>query len=341
MCLSQKGMTYMKDKLEAIRLEGLEKIRSASTTAKLQECAAELLGKEAGLLLTSGTMGNLTAILTHTQSRRPEIIAEYRSHIMVSEGGGYAHFGSVAARPIEGRNGAMDPALVEECIRDRNNVHYPVTSLICIENTHNQAGGTAVPLDNISAIKDIADRNSISMHLDGARIFNAAIALGVGAKDIAGYFDSVQCCLSKGLSAPIGSVLTGSKAFIKEARHFRKMLGGGMRQCGIIAAAGIVALTKMTDRLAEDHANAKTLAIGLNELPGIKVDMGTVQSNIVRTDIEGTGMEAAEFTARLKEFGVLSGAQGKHIVRFVLHRHISEKDVQTALGCINKALSRS
>ena len=309
------------------------------TTARLQECAAGLLGKEAAMLVTSGTMGNLTAILTHTQSRRPEIIAEYKSHIMVSEGGGYAHFGSVAARPIEGRHGALDPGKVEECVRDRDNVHYPVTSLICIENTHNQAGGTAIPLDNIYAVKKVADKYKIPMHLDGARIFNAAIALGVDAKAVAAPFDSVQFCLSKGLSAPVGSILTGSAEFIKEARHIRKMLGGGMRQCGIIAAAGLVALTKMTARLAEDHENAKALAAGLVQMPGIDIDMFTVQTNIVRTGVEGTGMEAPAFAARLAEEGVLCGAQGKYVIRFVLNRHVTAADVQTALGSISKIIT--
>jgi threonine aldolase len=309
------------------------------STIRLQEYAAGLLGKEAALLVTSGTMGNLVAVLTHTQSRRPEIIAEYNSHIMASEGGGYAHFGSVAARPLEGRYGALDPAQVEKCVRDRENVHHPVTSLICMENTHNYAGGAVIPLDSIYAVKKVADRHKIPMHLDGARIFNAATALGVEAKQIAAPFDSVQFCLSKGLSAPIGSLLAGSSDFIGEARHFRKMLGGGMRQCGFIAAAGMVALTKMIDRLAEDHANAKMLADGLIQIPGVRIDMKTVQSNIVRVDIEETGMEAAVFAARLKEKGVLCGAQGQYIIRFVLHRHISDNDTRAAINRINEVLT--
>jgi len=304
------------------------------TTVMLQEYAADLLGKGAGLLVPSGTMGNLIAILTHAQAKRAEIIAEFSSHMMVAEGGGYANLASCSVRPLVGEHGALDPRKVEECIRDRANEHHPVTRLICMENTHNYAGGTVIPPNKIYEVKKIAEKYGIPMHLDGARIFNAAIALGIEAREIAEPFESVQLCLSKGLSAPVGSLLLGSKEFIKEARFFRKMLGGGMRQCGIIAAAGMVALTGMVDRLAEDHENARTLALGLVRIPGIRIDMDTVQSNIVRADIENTGMESPVFVARLKERGVLCGGQGKYIVRFVLNRHIDSKNVLTALDQI-------
>jgi threonine aldolase len=305
------------------------------TTNKLQEYAAELLGKEAALLVPSGTMGNLVAILTHTPLRKPEIIAERSAHIVTSEACGYAHLAGTGLRTINGNMGAFDPDKVEGLIRDPENIHHPRTALICMENTHNAAGGTVVGLDNIERVHKVARKYGIPMHLDGARIFNAAHALNVTAKEIAQYFDSVQICLSKGLSAPVGSLILGTSDFIKQANAMRKMVGGGMRQCGVIAAAGYVALTKMTDRLSEDHETAKIIGYGLYELPGICLDINTVQSNMVRIDTSNWGVTAYDFVGRLKTNGVLAGAMGKYTVRFVTHRHISKEDAYRAVKIID------
>lgn len=309
-----------------------------AATIALEEYAADLLGKEAGLLVTSGTMGNFVSVLTHTQNGRCEMIAEAMSHIVVSEAGNYAYLGSVAVRSVRANHGKMDAEEIEGLVRDASNVHNPRTALICMENSHNYSGGTVAPLDNILSIRAVADRHGIPMHLDGARIFNAAIALGVPAAAVAAPFDSIQVCLSKGLSAPVGSLILGTRDFIEEARHFRKMVGGGMRQCGIIAAAGLVALKTMPQRLAEDHHTARLLAEGIAQEDGLGLDLSTVQTNMVRIDTRGTDMTGAEFVEALAAKGVLCGAQGKYIVRFVTHRHIAPKDIETALIAIHQVL---
>lgn len=242
------------------------------------------------------------------------------------KGGGYAHIAGVSLKAIDGVNGALDPEKVEGAIRDPENVHHPRTALICMENTHNAAGGTVVGLDNIEKVRKVADKYGVAMHLDGARIFNAALALKVEAREIAKYFDSVQFCLSKGLSAPFGSLVVGSREFIKYAAHMRKILGGGMRQCGIMAAAGYVALTTMVDRMAEDHENARIIGEGLCEIKGITLDINTVQTNMVRFDTSKLNVTADEFVDRLKCNGILAGPQGKYIVRLVTHRHITKED---------------
>lgn len=311
------------------------------TTNELEEFAADLFGKEAALFVTSGTQGNLAAILTHTNQRRCEIIAEEGAHVMCSEGGNLAHFGGVFPRAVKGVNGVFSPQQVEELIHDGENLHHPRTALICMENTHNSAGGTVATCEQMAAIRKVADAHGLPMYLDGARVFNAAVALGKPVREIAKYFDSVQFCLSKGLSAPIGSMLVGERDFIREARHFRKMLGGGLRQCGVITAAGKIALTKMVDRLAEDHAAAKQLGEGLVKLPGIGLDLATVQSNMTIFSVEGLGMDAAAFTDKIGEKGVLCGAFGKYLVRFVTHRHITPQDVNTVLAAVEQVVNES
>lgn len=296
------------------------------STNKLEEYAAELLGKEAALFVTSGTMGNLISILTHTPFRKPEIIAEAHSHILTSEGSGYSHVAGVGVKEIEGNKGIINPDDIESNIGYLKNPHHARTALICMENTHNSAGGTVASLENMESIRNIADKYNIPMHLDGARIFNAAVALNVKAKEIAKYFDSVQFCLSKGLSAPFGSLIVGSKEFIYEANHMRKMLGGGMRQSGVMASAGYVALTTMRDRLAEDHENAKIIGEGIYDIEGITLDLDTVQANMIKIDTSKLNVTAERFAEQLKSNGVLAGPQGKYIVRFVTHRHISRED---------------
>lgn len=302
------------------------------TVRRLEELAAEMVGKEAALFVVSGTMGNQVAILAHT-SPGDEVILEAESHIYYYEVGAMAALSGVQARPVKGFRGAMDPDAVEEAIREEN-IHYPRTSLIALENTHNRAGGTVLPLDNMAAIADVARRHGLRVHLDGARVFNAAVALGVDVREITKHVDTVQFCLSKGLGAPVGSILAGPREFIDRARKKRKMVGGGMRQAGIIAAAGIVALTKMVDRLAEDHANARILAEGLAGIDGISVDLDTVQTNIVVMDTKGLGVTAGEFVARLKERGVLASGFGRTRVRFVTHKDVSREDVLAALDVV-------
>lgn len=308
-------------------------------TVKLERYAAELFGKESGLLVSSGTMGNLVAALTFTQRRRAEIIAETNSHMVDYEGGNLSHFGGVAVRALEGKNGVLTPEQIKAAIRDPDNLHHPVTSLICVENTHANYGGTVITVEDSAKIKRIADQHGIPMHLDGARVFNAAVALGISVSDIADDFDSVQFCLSKGLSAPVGSLLVGSKDFIQEARHYRKMLGGGMRQCGIISAAGMVALTKMVNRLQEDHDNARELGKGLSQLPGFKVDAATIQTNIVRADVADTGFQSGEIVNLLEGSGVRCLSRGPHVLRFLLHRHISSQDVRDAVRIIERVVA--
>lgn len=313
--------------------------REDPTLQKLEELSAEIIGKEAALFLPSGTMGNLVAVMTHAQQRKSEIIAEFYSHILNSEAAGCSHLGGVATRGIKGANGTLDPAEVEACIRNPGVIHQPRTALICVENSHNYYGGTVTDVPHLQALKTAADRHGIPMHLDGARIFNAAAALHVQAKEIAAPFSSVMFCLSKGLSAPVGSILAGGSDFIQEARQYRKMLGGGMRQAGILAAAGIIALTEMPDRLAEDHTHAKMLAEELSELPGLHIDLDTVQTNIVRVDTGGTGKTAAEIAFSLKNAGVLCNATGPDTLRFVTHRHIENQDIRDTRNAVEQVLA--
>jgi len=309
------------------------------TTNKLQDYAAELLGKEDALFVTSGTMGNLVSIMGLTPFRKPELIAESHSHILTSEAGGYAHVAGVALKSIDGIRGEMNPTDVESAIRDPENSHHPRTALICLENTHNAAGGTVIGLDNLAKIREIATKYSIPMHLDGARIFNAAVALGVEPREIAKYFDSVQFCLSKGLSAPFGSLIVGNKEFISRALHMRKILGGGMRQSGLMAAPGLVALKTMIGRLAEEHTTAKILGNGLFEIEEITLDLASVQTNMVRIETRKLDITGIEFVNALKLHGVLAGAQGKYIVRFVTHRHISEEDALKTVELVRETVN--
>lgn len=302
------------------------------TVNRLEELAAAMTGKEAGLFVTSGTQGNQVALMTHTR-RGDEVILESEAHIFYYEAGAMAVLSGVQPRLVKGRMGILDPADIEAAIRPAD-LHFPRTSLICVENTHNRGGGTVTPPEVMKGIWEVARKHGLSVHVDGARIFNAAAALGVDVKELTKYADSVQICLSKGLSAPVGSVLVGPKDWIERARKYRKILGGGMRQAGVIAAAGIIALEKMVDRLAEDHANARLLAEGLAAVPGIFVDLATVQTNIVYVKVDGTGMEPDEFVARLKERGVLCGASVPNRVRFVTHKDVSRSDIEETIEIV-------
>ena len=303
------------------------------TVRKLEELGASLAGKEASLFVTSGTMGNQIAAMTHTQ-KGDEIICEAQSHIFYYEVGGLACLSNAQARQIPAPMGILSASLIEPAIREEN-VHLPRTGLICLENSHNRAGGTCYSLYGLAEIKNLANSYSIPVHIDGARIFNAAVAAGTTVAQIAQHADSLQMCLSKGLCAPVGSLLTGSKAFIDKARRYRKMLGGGMRQAGIIAAAGIVALTKMTERLAEDHENARYLAEALTDI-GFEVDMNTIQTNIVIFDTKPFGVKAESFVENLAALGIKGSDFGEYKVRLVTHNGIEKADISHAIQIISR-----
>ncbi len=310
------------------------------TVNRLQEYAAQLMGKEAALFVPSGTMGNLISVMVHTPERKNEIILSKTAHIFVNEGGGYAHLAGVSANTLDTPGGVFDLDELEACIRPEN-VHYPITKLICMENTHNCSGGAVISMEHMAQVSSLAKRYGLSMHLDGARIFNAALVLGVKPREIAAYFDSVQFCLSKGLSAPVGSLIVGSSAFIEQAVHIRKMLGGGMRQAGILAAAGYVALTDMVDRLEEDHKTARILGEGLAQIPGISLDLAAVQTNMVYFNIRQLGLTAGPFLLMLKEKGVLAYDTGLYDIRFVTHRHISPEDAIEAVRLVAQAVGQA
>ena len=299
------------------------------TVNRLEELGARKMGKEAALFVPSGTMGNIVALLTHCK-RGDEVVLESDCHIYYYEVGGMSALGGMIPRLVQGRNGIMEPGDVKAALRE-GNIHYAMPALICVENTHNRGGGTVYGLDKLAGIREVADSRGIPMHLDGARIFNAAVKLGVDASEIAKYFDSIQFCLSKGLSAPVGSLLAGDAAYIEKARKYRKMLGGGMRQAGIIAAAGIIALEKMVDRLHEDHENARILAEGLSRIPGFSVDLNTVETNIVVFDIEGLGIGSAAFADEMAKEGVKLTTRPPHKMRAVTSRMFGRDDLKLAL----------
>ncbi len=304
------------------------------TVNRLQQLAAEMLGKEDALLVTSGTMGNQIAVLTHCRPGT-EVILEQDCHIFYYEAAAASVFAGVQMRPLKGIRGALSAAQVETAIRE-DDIHLPPTSLICLENTHNRAGGTVIPLETMAAVYEVAVRRGLPLHLDGARLFNAAVALGVTAKDLADCTTTVQFCLSKGLGAPIGSVIAGPQEWIGEARRWRKRMGGGMRQAGIIAAAGIVALETMVERLAEDHANARFLADRLAELPGLEFDPADVETNLVI--FKPTTMSAYELVDELARRGVLAVVMEPDRVRFTTNKDVTRNDVEKALSVVKDIL---
>jgi threonine aldolase len=307
------------------------------TVNRLEELAAEKLGKEASVLLLSGTMGNLVGILSHTRSGDEVIVGE-GCHIYMNEAGGAAALGGVQLFPVPTKRGVPDVSRIQSAVRDPNNLHFPRTRLVCVENTNNREGGIALPVEAMDAVGEVAHTNGLAVHVDGARIFNAAVALGVPAARVVENADSIQFCLSKGLGCPVGSMLVGSKDYIKGARRWRKMIGGSLRQAGIIAAAGIVALEQMVDRLAEDHRNARRLAEGLNALPGLKVDLDNLETNIVMLHITDPRIDPKAFVAGMAERGVKIGSPYGDRVRLVTHYQISEEDVDTTLKVAEQAL---
>lgn len=299
------------------------------TINRLEELAAEKVGKEAALFVASGTMGNQIAAMTHTIPGQ-EVITDPRMHIFLYEVGGLGKLAGVQTRTIETVDGCYTAAQLRGAIRGVD-LHYPETGLVCLENTLNRAGGVVVAPERMNEAADVAHEFDVPVHLDGARLFNAAVALNVDAKVICEKMDSVQFCLSKGLAAPVGSILAGSKAFVQKARKNRKLLGGGMRQAGILAAAGIIALTKMVDRLAEDHERAQRLAAGLANVPGLVVEMAKVQSNIVVANCSGWKLPVERLLALLAERGLLVTPFGPQDLRFVLHKDVDDAGVDLAL----------
>ncbi len=303
------------------------------TIHRLQRRAAEMVGKEASLFVPSGTMGNLCALLSHTQPGQ-EVIVEVDSHIFQNEVAGAAVVGGLQLRPLDTSDGRLQPEQVRRAIRQPD-IHEPVTGLLCLENTHNRKGGTCLSPGQTAALSDVAHDAGFPVHLDGARVFNAAVALGVDVRQLTGPVDSVMFCLSKGLSAPVGSMLVGRSDFIERARRMRKMLGGGMRQAGVVAAAGLIALDEMVDRLAEDHSNARRLAEGLQGLPGIDIDLSRVESNMVFGDC-APPLTASGFIDRCREVGVLLDQASVYRWRMVTHRGVSEADVDDAIEAVRR-----
>jgi threonine aldolase len=323
--------------LEAMRNAELgdDVYREDPTVNRLEELAAKKMGKDAALLTTSGTQANLVSAMSQT-TRGDEVILETEAHMYYYEVGAFSALGGLVPRFVKGHMGVMSPRDIEQVLRPPN-IHFPPTSLICIENTHNRAGGTIWSPSNIKEVSDLAKTHSLRVHMDGARIFNAAIALGLDVRQFTRHVDTLMFCLSKGLSAPIGSMVVGEREFVDRARRYRKMLGGGMRQAGIIAAAGVIAIEKMVDRLRDDHVNAKTLATGLSKIPGITVDMTRVQTNIVVYDVAGLDVDGKGWVAELGKHGVKAGAQEFGRVRMVTHRGIEKEDIEYALTAVEKA----
>jgi threonine aldolase len=303
---------------------------------RLQERAAELLGKQAAIFVASGTMGNLLGVLSLARSGQ-EVIAEAESHVFLYEGAGSAALGGVQIRQVVTEAGIMAPDLLDPAVRPLDDVHQPLTAAVCLENTHNRHGGVVWPLEALRALREFADARDLAIHMDGARLFNAAVALGVPPRVIAAHADTVTFCLSKGLGAPVGSVLCGTRELIGRARRWRKALGGGWRQAGVLAGAGLYALDHMVDRLAEDHVNARTLAEGLAELPGVALDLGRVQTNIVVFEL--SGMAPDRFLAECRSRGLLGSGMGGPRVRFVTRFGVDAEDVQRALAVCAQVLS--
>lgn len=295
------------------------------TVRELEEYAAELTGKEAALFVPSGTFGNQLALLTHCR-RGDEVILGDDCHIVAHEAGAAAVIAGVQLRTLNSRKGELDPAEVEAKIRTIEDIHYPHTGLICIENAH--SNGMTLSFGNMAAIRAIGDKYGVPVHMDGARLFNAATRYGVDAHEVARYSDSVMFCLSKGLCSPVGSMLAGSRKFIDRARKNRKLMGGGMRQAGILAAAGLISLRSMTKRLGEDHANAQALAGELSQIPGVTVNPDDVHINLVFFDISGTGKDGDALVKALEQRGIKANPAENGWMRFATHYWVTADDVR-------------
>lgn len=318
---------------------GDDVFRDDPTLNRLEELAAEMLGKEAAIFVPSGTMGNLLALLVHCQ-RGDEVIVGNQSHIYLNEAAGMAALGGIQPCAVQNQ---QDGTLLLDDIRSSirsEDVHHAITRLVCLENTQNICGGVPLSVEYTRAIGELAHSHSLSLHIDGARIFNAATALNVDVKTLVEPADSVMFCLSKGLVAPIGSMLVGSQKFIARARHLRKMLGGGMRQVGIIAAAGLISLERMTKRLAEDHARARKLADGLRQVSGVVVDAGSPFTNMVYLNLsDDVKLSAVQIAERMKKYGILLDADTSRRFRLVTHYWIDDEKVQKTVSAFREVLA--
>jgi threonine aldolase len=298
------------------------------TVNRLEETAADRMGKEAALFVASGTMGNLLGLLVNACPGQ-EVIADADSHLFRNEAAGAAMVGGIQVRQVPTERGVLSPAQLLATLRPTDDDHQPLSAAVTIENTHNWHGGAAWSEQDLKLLSETARSNGLAVHLDGARIFNASVATGADVRAIAQYADTVSFCLSKGLCCPVGSILCGPAGKIRQARRWRKMLGGGMRQAGVLAAAGLVALETMVGRLTDDHETARSLAEGLAEMPGIDCDLSRVQTNIVYFRLKN--MHAADFLTACSDKGLLGGEYGPHLVRFVTHHGISPTDIRQAL----------
>lgn len=309
------------------------------TVNHLEELAAEMLDKEAALFVPSGTMGNLIALLVHCQ-RGDEVIIGNQSHIYLNEAGGMSALGGIQPCPIPNQPDgtlALDDILASVRTED---VHHPITRLICLENTQNVCGGVPLSPDYTRQVGELARVNNLLLHVDGARIFNSAAAQNTSAKELVEPADSVMFCLSKGLASPIGSMVVGTRKFILRARHIRKMVGGGMRQAGIVAAAGIISLEQMTKRLGDDHLRAKKLADGLRQVKGLEVDADSPHTNMVYLNIsEDVKVNSIQIGERMKQLGVLVDADNTRRLRLVTHYWIDDHAVETAVSAFREALN--
>lgn len=309
------------------------------TVNQLEQLAAQIVGKEAALLVVSGTMGNLSALLTHC-ARGQRAIVGSESHIFNYEAGGAAALGGIVYQTVPNLpDGRLDPAALQAILAWPDDPHHAPAGVICLENTHNRCGGAVLTPDYLAEVHTLARQHGLPLHLDGARVFNAAVALNIDVQELTRHVDTVQFCLSKGLAAPVGSIVAGSRPFINQVRRVRKMLGGGMRQAGIIAAAGCVALNEMIPRLAEDQANARLLAAELAQMPGIILDVNRVHTNIVIFELSETAPTVKQFLAALQEQGILMGGFGGRYVRAVTHYGISSDDVHGAIAAVREALN--
>jgi threonine aldolase len=309
------------------------------TVNRLQEIAAEMMGKEDALFVPSGTMGNLLALLVHCQ-RGDEVIVGNQSHIYLNEAGGMSALGGMQACPIQNQpDGTLALEDIRASIRTED-VHHPITRLVCLENTQNICGGVPLKPAYTRQVAEMAHQNNLLLHIDGARIFNAAVAQSVSVKDLVGPADSVMFCLSKGLVAPIGSLLVGTHNFIGRARHLRKMLGGGMRQVGIIAAAGIISLEQMVNRLGDDHIRAKKLSDGLRQVKGLVVDKDSPYSNMVYLNLaDDVTINSKRVSEKMREMGLLVDAENTRRFRLVTHYWIDDSAVERTISAFGEALN--
>lgn len=304
----------------------------------LEKQAANLSGKESALLVPSGTMGNLISFLVHCP-RGTEAILGNKSHTFIYEAGGISAFGGIHSHQLQNSDdGLMDLAEIKQAIR-LDNVHFPQTSLISLENTHNMCFGSPISKDYIDEVSNIAKENKLKLHVDGARIFNATTVLNISLKDMIDNVDSITFCLSKGLACPIGSIICGSKEFIHSARRMRKVLGGGMRQAGIIAAAGLIAINQLESQIQDDHLNAQLLSDGINNINGLNVDCDKVKTNIIYFELKSKTISSTELLTKMKNSGILFFEVSPNKYRLVTHYGITKSDIKYTLSSFQKVLS--